>query len=223
MKIIEICENCWWFYESASREYGINYVRGRLAEVYEDEDHGIILRGEDTILQKIFEIKVDLFVLSCGLEPRADSDKLTQLLRIQKSADGFFLEAHPKLRPVDTLTEGIFIAGVAQGPKDIPDTVAQAKGAASSAAVLMAKGEVEMEPFFAVVDPARCTACGMCVENCAYGAITLTEDRRFGTVAEVNQALCKGCGACAGNCRCSAIDIIGFTGEQLYTMITGRE
>ena len=211
------------FYESAARNYGINYIRGRIAEVREDEDHNIIIRAEDTLLQEPFEQKVDLFVLSCGLEPRADSDMITQLLRIQKSADGFFLEAHPKLRPVDTLTEGIFIAGVAQGPKDIPDAVAQAKGAASSAAVLMAKGEVEVEPFFAVVDPARCSGCGMCVENCAYGAIGLVDDRRFGTVAEINQALCKGCGACSGNCRCSAIDIIGFTSEQLYSMITARE
>ncbi len=211
------------FYESAARNYGINYVRGRIAEVCEDQDHNIIIRAEDTLLQETIEQKVDLFVLSCGLEPRADSDLITQLLRIQKSSDGFFLEAHPKLRPVDTLTEGIFIAGVAQGPKDIPDAVAQAKGAASSAAVLMAKGEVEVEPFFAVVDPTRCSACGMCVENCAYGAISLVEDRRFGLVASVNQALCKGCGACSGNCRCSAIDIIGFTGEQLYSMITGRE
>jgi len=211
------------FYESAARNYGITYVRGRIAEVREGEDNRIIIRAEDTLLQQTFEQEVDLFVLSTGLEPRADSDDITQLLRIQKSADGFFLEAHPKLRPVDTLTEGIFIAGVAQGPKDIPDSVAQAKGAASSASALMGKGEVEIEPFFAVVDPSRCIGCSMCVENCAYGAITIVDDRRFGKIAEVNTALCKGCGACSGNCRCSAIDIIGFTSEQLYRMITGRE
>lgn len=211
------------FYESAARNYGITYVRGRIAEVREGENNRIIIRAEDTLLQQTFEQEVDLFVLSTGLIPREDSGDITQLLRIQKSADGFFLEAHPKLRPVDTLTEGIFIAGAAQGPKDIPDSVAQAKGAASSAAALMGKGEVDIEPFFAVVDPSRCIGCSMCVENCAYGAIDLVENRRFGTVAEVNTALCKGCGACAGNCRCSAIDIIGFTSEQLYRMITGRE
>ncbi len=210
------------FYESAGRSYGINYIRGRIAEVSEDEDHNIIIRAEDTLLQQPIELKVDMLVLSCGLEPRADSDEITQLLRIQKSADGFFLEAHPKLRPVDTLTEGIFIAGIAQGPKDIPDSVAQAKGAASSAAVLMAKGEVEIEPFFAVVRPERCIGCGMCVENCAYGAIELVDDRRFGIVASINEALCKGCGACSGNCRSSAIDIIGFTAEQIFSMICGR-
>ena len=148
---------------------------------------------------------------------------LTFHLRIQKSADGFFLEAHPKLRPVDTLTEGIFVAGVSQGPKDIPDSVAQAKGAAASAIALMAKGEVEIEPFFAVVRADRCSGCGMCLHNCAYGAIELVDDRHFGTVASINNALCKGCGACSGNCRCAAIDIIGFTSEQLHSMITKRE
>jgi len=210
------------FYESAGRNYGINYIRGRIAEVSEDKDHNIIIRAEDTLLQTPIELKVELFVLSCGLEPRADSNKITSLLRIQKSSDGFFMEAHPKLRPVDTLTEGIFIAGVAQGPKDIPDAVAQAKGAASSAASLMSQGEVEVEPFFAVVRADRCIGCGMCVENCAYSAIELVDDRRFGTVASINQALCKGCGACSGNCRCSAIDIKGFTTEQIYSIITGR-
>jgi len=210
------------FYESAGRNFGINYIRGRIAEVSEDDDHNIIIRSEDTLLQQPLEMKVDLFVLSAGLEPRADSDMITSLLRIQKSADGFFLEAHPKLRPVDTLTEGIFIAGVAQGPKDIPDAVAQAKGAASSASVLMAKGEVEVEPFFAIVRPERCIGCGMCVENCAYGAIELVENKRFGLIAKINEALCKGCGACSGNCRCSAIDIKGFTGTQIFSIITDR-
>ena len=210
------------FYESAAESYGINYIRGRIAELSEDKDNNIIIRSEDTLIQQLIELKVDLFVLSTGIEPRADADVITSLLRIQRSADGFFLEAHPKLRPVDTLTEGIFIAGVAQGPKDIPDAVAQAKGAASSAIVLMAQGEVEIEPFFAVVRAERCIGCGMCVENCAYGAIELVDDKRFGTIAKINEALCKGCGACAGNCRCSAIDIKGFTGEQIYSIITGR-
>jgi heterodisulfide reductase subunit A len=101
--------------------------------------------------------------------------------------------------------------------------VAQAKGAASSAATLMARGEVELEPYYAVVLPERCIGCGMCVENCAYGAIELIDDRRYGKVASVNQALCKGCGACSGNCRCAAIDILGFTGEQLFSIIMGGE
>ena len=211
------------FYESAARDYGINYIRGRIAEVRENPlNKNIIIRSEDTLLQQPIEVEVELFVLSTGIEPRADSDSITTLLRIQKSADGFFLEAHPKLRPVDTLTEGIFIAGVSQGPKDIPDSVAQAKAAAASAIALMAKGEVEIEPFFAVIHADRCSGCGMCIQNCAYGAIDYVDDRRFGTIASVNIALCKGCGACSGNCRSSAIDIIGFSSEQLHSMITKR-
>jgi heterodisulfide reductase subunit A len=210
------------FYESAAENYGINYIRGRIAEVSEDKEHNIIIRSEDTLLQQPIEMSVDLFVLSTGLEPRADAEMITQLLRIQRSSDGFFLEAHPKLRPVDTLTEGIFIAGVAQGPKDIPDSVGQAKGAAASAIRLMAQGEVEIEPYFAIIRPERCIGCGMCVDNCAYGAIELIDDRRFGKIASVNEALCKGCGACSGNCRCAAIDVKGFSGEQIYSIITGR-
>ncbi|MHA1913113.1 MAG: 4Fe-4S binding protein [Promethearchaeota archaeon] len=210
------------FYESAAENYGINYIRGRIAEVSEDKEHNIIIRSEDTLLQQPIEMSVDLFVLSTGLEPRADAEMITQLLRIQRSSDGFFLEAHPKLRPVDTLTEGIFIAGVAQGPKDIPDSVGQAKGAAASAIQLMAQGEVEIEPYFAIVRPERCIGCGMCVDNCAYGAIDIIEDRRFGKIASVNEALCKGCGACSGNCRSAAIDVKGFSAEQIYSIITGR-
>ncbi|MFX0036422.1 MAG: 4Fe-4S binding protein [Candidatus Hermodarchaeota archaeon] len=210
------------FYESGAENYGISYIRGRIADVREGKDHNIIIRAEDTLLQQPIEATVNMLILSCGLEPSADADLLTSLLRIQRSSDGFFMEAHPKLRPVDTLTEGIFIAGVAQGPKDIPDSVAQAKGAASSAAVLMAKGEVEMEPFSAIVRPERCIACGMCVEICSYNAIELINGTRLSKVAFVNPALCKGCGLCSGNCRCSAIDIFGFTNEQIYSMITKR-
>jgi len=113
--------------------------------IIEDGDKNIIVRGEDTLLQQLLEIKADLLVLSVGLEPRADADNVAKQLNLLRSEDGFFLEAHPKMSPVDTLTEGIFVAGVAQGPKDIPDTVAQAKGAASSAAMLMAQGTIEIE------------------------------------------------------------------------------
>ncbi len=210
------------FYESAARNYGINYIRGRIGEVSENHNHDLILRSEDTLLREQIQLKVDLLVLSCGLEPRKDVNEIAALVRIQRSSDGFFMEAHPKLRPVDTLTEGIFIAGVAQGPKDIPDAVTQAKAAASSASGLMAKGELELEPYFAVIHNDRCTGCGMCVENCVYNAIELNEDRQYGTIGSINQALCKGCGACSGNCRCNAIDIHGFTSEQIYSMITQR-
>ena len=144
------------FYEVAGKDYGISFIRGRIGEVSEDENHNIIMRAEDTLLGRPIEMKTDLLVLSVGLEPQLDSDKICQILSIQKSTDGFFLEAHPKLRPVDTLTSGIFVAGVCQSPKDIPDSVGQAKAAATGAAILMAKGEVEVEPYFSVVKNAFC-------------------------------------------------------------------
>ncbi|MCP4762038.1 MAG: CoB--CoM heterodisulfide reductase iron-sulfur subunit A family protein, partial [archaeon] len=205
------------FYEVASRDYGIIFVRGRLAEMYEDpEDQGIIVRGEDTLLQTPIELKVDMMVLSVGLEPRENSDKISQLLSIQKSGDGFFMEAHPKLRPVDTLTDGIFVAGVAQGPKDIPDAVAQAKGAASSAAILMAKGEVEIEPYYSVIDPALCAGCKACLSQCPFGAISYNE---YLKVSEINSAKCKGCGTCVATCPASAILQNHFKDKQLEPII----
>ncbi len=204
------------FYESASENFGINYVRGRIAEVYEDENHDIVIRSEDTLLQEPIEIKVEMFVLSCGLEPRANSDEVASLLSIQKSGDGFFMEAHPKLRPVDTLTEGIFVAGVAQGPKDIPDTVAQAKGAASSAAALMAQGEVEIEPYFSVVIEQLCSGCRTCQSLCPFGAIDFDE---FKKIAVVNPALCKGCGTCVAACPSGAMIQNHFANYQLNSII----
>ncbi|MBN1800002.1 MAG: CoB--CoM heterodisulfide reductase iron-sulfur subunit A family protein [Candidatus Lokiarchaeota archaeon] len=204
------------FYESAAREYGITYIRGRIAEVSEDEDHNIIIRAEDTLLQTPIEMKVDMLVLSTGLEAKSDADKVSSLLSVQRSADGFFMEAHPKLRPVDTLTNGIFVAGVAQGPKDIPDTVAQAKGAASSAATLMAKGEVEIEPYYSVVLEHQCSGCMSCQSLCPFGAIDFDE---FKKVAVVNPVLCKGCGTCVSACPSGAMIQNHFANFQLNQII----
>ena len=204
------------FYESAAENYGINYVRGRIAEVYEGENNSIIIRAEDTLLQTPIELEVDMFVLSCGLEARVDADKISSLLSVQRSADGFFMEAHPKLKPVDTLTDGIFVAGVAQGPKDIPDTVAQAKGAASSAAALMAQGEVEIEPYYSIVIDHLCSGCRSCQSLCPFGAIDFDEFRK---VAVVNPALCKGCGTCVSACPTGAMVQNHFANYQLDSII----
>jgi heterodisulfide reductase subunit A len=144
------------------------------------------------------------------------------MLKVPLNDDNFYLEAHVKLRPVDFATEGIFVAGMAHCPKTIEDSISQANAAVSRACTILSKDEIEAEGKTAVIDMSRCIGCGMCVENCAYNAIELIEDRRFGLVASINQALCKGCGACSGNCRCSAIDILGFTAEQIYEMIVGR-
>ncbi|MHA1890324.1 MAG: 4Fe-4S binding protein, partial [Promethearchaeota archaeon] len=205
------------FYEVAAREYGINFIRGRAAEVFENPDNkNIIIRCEDTLLKRPMEIEAELVVLSVGLEPQEDADNVGRLFSISRSADGFFMEAHPKLRPVDTLTSGIFIAGVAQGPKDIPDTVAQAKGAASAAASLMAKGEVEIEPYFSVIHHDKCSSCLSCIDLCPYGAISFD---KLANEVTINEALCKGCGTCAAACPCGAISQNHFKDEQIMAMI----
>jgi len=206
------------FYESAMHNYGIRFTRGRLAEIQENPDKSLLIRSEDTFLGHLVEMSVDLVVLSEGLEARSDAGKVGALLGIQKSADGFMMEAHPKLRPVESLTEGVFIAGTAQGPKDIPDSVAQAKGAASGAAVLMAQGEIEVEPYFAVIQPHLCSGCRSCIEQCPFGAISFDEERH---VAKINSIKCKGCGTCVATCPDNAIYQNHFTTEQLMAIIRG--
>ncbi|MHA2017776.1 MAG: 4Fe-4S binding protein [Promethearchaeota archaeon] len=205
------------FYESSSHDFGIKYMRGRLAEIYENPDKTLLIRAEDTFLSRPIALNVDLVVLSTGVETRFDSAKVASLLGIQQTADGFFMEAHPKLRPVDSLTAGIFIAGVAQGPKDIPDAVGQAKGAASGAAILMAKGEVEVDPYYAVVLPNLCSGCRSCINLCPYSAISFNEEQKF---AYINPIKCKGCGTCVASCASNAIYQNHFTSEQLMTIIT---
>ena len=204
------------FYNRAGLDYGITYVRGKIAEVFEDEDQNIIVRGEDTLLQREIELKADMFVLSVALEPRSDMNHIARLFNVQRSEDGFIMEAHPKLGPVETLTEGIFIAGSVQGPKDIPDTVAQAKAAASSAAGLMASGEIEIEPYYSTVLDFKCAGCKSCLSVCAFNAISFNETEK---VAEINKILCKGCGTCASTCPSMAIMQNHFATSQLNAMI----
>jgi heterodisulfide reductase subunit A2 len=175
------------FYDSAQRDFGIKFIRGRMSEISQLPDKTVLVRAEDTLLGKIIEMKVDLVVLSVGLNAKPDADKLAAKLSIQRTGDGFFMEAHPKLRPVDCLTDGIFVAGVAQGPKDIPDAVAQAKGAASGASILMSQGEVEVEPYYSIVNEALCAGCRSCITLCPYGAIAFDEKRN---VAVINSVKC---------------------------------
>ncbi|MFX1493694.1 MAG: 4Fe-4S binding protein [Promethearchaeota archaeon] len=204
------------FYDSSGRDYNIKFIRGRISDVIEDDDHNIIIRGEDTLLQRLIEIKADLLVLAVGLEPRVDSDEIARLFNVQKSEDGFLMEAHPKLRPVDTLTDGIFIAGTVQGPKDIPDTVAQAKAAAVEAALLIAKEKVEIDPIFSIVLSHKCTGCKSCISICPFNAISYDELKK---VAEINKILCKGCGTCVAACPSSAIIQNQFGDVQILPMV----
>jgi heterodisulfide reductase subunit A len=204
------------FYNRAGEEYEVRYIRGKVAEIYEDDDHNVIVRGEDTLLMRELEIKADMVVLAMALEPRSDIGKLARIFNIQRSDDGFIMEAHPKLRPVETLTEGVFIAGSVQGPKDIPDTVAQAKAAASSAAGLMATGEIEIEPYYSTVLDYKCAGCKSCLSVCAFNAITYNN---FKKIAEINEILCKGCGTCVSACPSSAIVQNHFGTSQLNAII----
>ncbi|MHA1563509.1 MAG: 4Fe-4S dicluster domain-containing protein [Promethearchaeota archaeon] len=204
------------FYESSSHDFGIKYMRGRLAEIYQNPDKTLLIRGEDTFLSRPIAINVDLVVLSTGVESRSDSSQVATMLGIQQTADGFFMEAHPKLRPVDSLTDGIFVAGVAQGPKDIPDVVSQAKGAASGASILMAKGEVEVDPYYAVVQPNLCSGCRSCLNLCPYSAISFDESLNL---AYINPIMCHGCGTCVASCASNAIYQNHFTSDQLMAII----
>ncbi|KKM67953.1 hypothetical protein LCGC14_1465960 [marine sediment metagenome] len=211
-------------YYRQAREEGVIFLR------YDEKNPPEVIKDGSSIKVNVktpkageISIPADLVALSAGIvASHEENEELAMKLKVPLNDDSFYLEAHVKLRPVDFATEGIFVAGIAHCPKTIEDSISQANAAVSRACTILSKDEVEVEGKTARIDITRCIGCGMCIENCAYNAIELIEDRRFGTVAAINQALCKGCGACSGNCRCSAIDILGFSGEQIFEMITAR-
>jgi heterodisulfide reductase subunit A len=211
-------------YYRDAREKGVIFIQ------YDEKNPPEVIPSKNKLNIKVktpknedYIINSDLLVLSAGIYAnREENEELAKMLKVPLNEDNFFLEAHVKLRPVDFATEGVFVAGLAHCPKTIEDSISQANAAVSRACTILSKEEIEAEGKTARINMARCTGCGMCVENCAYNAIELIEDRRFGRVASINQALCKGCGACSGNCRCAAIDILGFTGEEIFAMISGR-
>jgi heterodisulfide reductase subunit A len=202
------------FYDE-TRKKGVLYRRGNVSEIVRRGDR-VALIAEDTLLSQPIEVEADLVVLAVGMEPRANADSITTLLKLPRSSDGFFLELHPKLRPVDTAVDGVFLAGCCQGPKDIPDTVAQAKAAASSALIPLLRGTVLGESATAIVEEELCAGCGMCVEVCPYGAPAL---HALWGVSRINAVLCKGCGACAVACPSKAIRLQHFTEEQIWAQI----
>jgi len=174
------------------------------------------------------ETKVDLLVLSTGMVPKGDAHDLAQILNISRTSDGFFLEKHPKLAPIDTPTDGVFITGACQGPKDIPVSVAQARGAAAAVAIPMIAGEITLGGDIAVPIPERCIGCGICTKKCAYGAWELEvvgtkEDGKPIKRAKLTSALCKGCGTCAADCPKDAIEMKHFTDEQIMSQIDAAE
>ncbi len=212
------------FYRKVSSEGG-RFIRGKVGQVTDlidpelDEPEGsLIVIAEDTNLQEMIRVPVDMVILAGAMIPSETADRVQKMLRISRSTDRFFQERHPKLAPTETATDGIFLCGTAQGPKDIPDTIAQASGAASAALRLLEQGVVELDPSVAVVNAAMCTGCKMCIEVCAYNAIGFNE--RW-NIAEINSNLCKGCGTCAATCRANAIESQHFTDKQIVFELMG--
>ena len=205
------------FYKRMQAE-GIRYVRGKVAEVLPDPNGSgkLLVRGEDTLLNRFVEVPADLVVLLTAIRPAEGSREIGKMFGVSVGKDGFFTEAHPKLKPVDTTTAGVFLAGCAQGPRDIPDTVAQASGAASRALILLNQGEVEIEPTVAEVIRERCSGCGECILACPFNAIERVDGK-----AQVNIALCKGCGTCVGACLAKAIIGHHFTDDELIAQVEG--
>ena len=181
-------------------------------------DGSVHLVGENTLLQERYAEDYEMVILSIGLEPQQDSTDVQRILNLSKSADGFFLEAHPKLQPVDTPTKGIFLAGTAESPKDIKDSVTQACAAASRANILMAKGKINVEALTPIVHDDLCTGCAMCVKVCPYNAIYM-EGEGKGRKARIVEAACAGCGACGAECMFGALEMRHFTDEQILAQI----
>jgi heterodisulfide reductase subunit A len=210
------------FYQKVLEE-GTHFIRGRVAEITDaarepGEEGKVIIQVEDTLIGKQRRIPVDMVILSGALVPRADHKDLAKLFGISCSSDGWLIERHPKLDPVATMTEGIFIAGCAQGPKDIPGSVAQ--GAAAAARVLgrIQQKEIALEPIRASVNEDLCSGCRICNNMCPFNAILFHEDRM---VSEINPALCQGCGTCVAACPAGAISGTGYSNEQVLAQIEG--
>ncbi|MCL5099373.1 MAG: CoB--CoM heterodisulfide reductase iron-sulfur subunit A family protein [Candidatus Omnitrophica bacterium] len=210
------------FYDKLLDE-GVHFIRGRVGEVTDwaftpEEEGKLVMRVEDTLAGYVRRIPVDMVVLATGLEPHTDAQAVRRMFNMSCGSEGFFLERHPKLAPVSTFTDGVFIAGCCQGPKDIPDTVAQAGAAAAEAMALIDKKYIEQEPNTAFVDETDCSGCKSCVPLCPYSAISFVEDKKK---AVINEALCKGCGTCVAACPSGSIHQNLFEDEEIFKEIEG--
>jgi heterodisulfide reductase subunit A len=210
------------FYQKLLNER-VHFIRGRVAEVTDweldpGEEGKLVIRAEDTLAGFVRRIPVDMVVLATGLEPRADAPEVRRLFNISCASEGFFLERHPKLAPVNTFTDGIFLAGCCQGPKDIPDTVAQAGAAAAEALALIDAGYVETEPNTAHVEEAVCCGCKTCISMCPYRAISFVNEIHK---SRVNEVLCKGCGTCVAACPSGAVRQHLFEDDEIFAEIEG--
>lgn len=204
-------------------EEGVNFVRGRVAEVTDaarqpGEEGKLIIQVEDTLIGKQRRIPVDMVILMGAMEPRHDAVGVSHLFGIGCSEAGFFTERHPKLDPVATMSDGVFIAGACQGPKDIPASVGQGAAAAARVLTLIGRGEIEIEPIRARINEERCSGCRICNNLCPYGAIDYLEDLK---VSRVNPALCKGCGTCVAACPSQVIEGQHYTFDAIMSQIEG--
>ncbi len=200
-----------------SLEEGVVYIRGLPSRVEETRNRNLVIYAEDTLLGEEVALEADLVVLSVGLIPRRDRDEVQKLVALSLSEDGFYLEAHPKLRPVDTAIGGVFLAGAAEGPKDIKDSVTQASAAAARAGILMAKGEVKVEALTPVIDEDLCIGCGSCARVCPYHALAWSKEERG--VPRLIEASCAGCGTCSAECPTDAITMRHFPDASIYAQI----
>jgi heterodisulfide reductase subunit A len=208
------------FYDRLLQE-GVQFIRGRVAEISDwaltpEEEGKLVIRCEDTLAGFVRRTPVDMVVLSVGLEAQPDAQDVRRMFNIGCGGEGFFLERHPKLAPVDTFTDGVFLAGCCQAPKDIPDTVAQAGAAAAQALALIDAGEIEQEPNTAYIIEEDCSGCKSCIPLCPYTAITFDDTKKK---AIINAALCKGCGTCVGACPSGSIRQNLFEDDQLFAEI----
>jgi heterodisulfide reductase subunit A len=203
------------FYNRATDE-GAIYIRGKVSKVY-PENGKLIVLGADTLVGKKIEVEADLVVLAMGMVPTRNNEELVRKLKIQCDANAFLTEAHPKLRPVETNTLGIYIAGAAHGPKDIPETVAQASGAASKAIGILSQPKITFEPLIAMVDENLCSGCGVCIGVCPFGAREKDKEKN---IARVIEALCQGCGACTVACPSGSSQLKNLKDKAVLEMVS---
>jgi len=203
-----------------TRVKGVNFYHGKIKSIQRQNGKLLVSWGENFYNQPD-SVAVDMVILATGFEPQDDTADVAKTFGISRSRDGFFLERHPKLAPIETATEGIYLAGACQSPKDIPDSVVQAGAAAAAALSLMDQGTINMDPSIAHVDMQLCAGCGQCVNTCPYEAISLQPIDNRGQVASVNSYLCKGCGTCAASCPNKAMTLIHYDDQQIISEIVG--
>ena len=214
------------FYRRAVEDYGVNYIKGQVGQVAPQADGSLLVQGVDLLENKQILKKADMVVLATAIEPNPDVRKIATMLTASIDTNNFLTEAHPKLRPVESPTAGVFLSGVCQGPKDIPETVAQAGAAAVKVIGLLAKDSLKTNPCTAKSDELMCNGCSQCANVCPYGAISyedkLVNDhgiRETRRIAVVNSALCLGCGGCTVTCPSGAMDLQGFSNRQILAEV----